>query len=349
MVDVTKPADPALTLKDIADAAGLSVAAVSKVVNNREGVSEATRERVLRIMDEMGYAGRAGKGSSNRPEQISIVIPDRYITNDHFYGEIVQAVLDKAKGLGIAAELNIVPTHGGYDPNYDIFRGSIPKAVVFIGMDEPFYLDRAASDSIPAVILNGVDKTMSIPSVSPDYYYGAWAATRHLLELGHRDILHVTHPYRETLKLRLQGFLAAMEAYGVKVDQSQHVLDLGDPNALNLTAADKIVKVLSCRNPRPTALFCATDMAALGAIQAVEQLGLYVPEDLSVVGFDGLPLGAHSKPPLTTVRIERAELGEVAIDVLLERFSGSSTSTKRLALGAVLVERASSAPVKISK
>lgn len=344
MTQVTKPAEPVLTLKDIANAAGLSIAAVSKVVNNREGVSSSTRERVLRIMEEMGYAGRAGKGTASRPDQISVVIPERYITNDHFYGEIVQAVLDKAKGLSIAAELSIVPTHAGHDPDFDIFRGATPGAVVFIGMEETFYLDRATSAGIPAVVLNGIDKTMSVPSVSPDYYYGAWAATKYLLELGHRDIVHVTHPYRETIRLRLQAFCAALESSGIAVDPDQHILDLGDPSALSLSANERIVNFLKARKERPSALFCANDLAALGAIQAAEHLGLSVPNDISVIGFDGLPLGAHAKPSLTTVRIERAELGEVAVDLLLERYNDAHVSTKRLSLGVTLVQRGSTAP-----
>lgn len=346
MTTLMKPVESVLTLKDIANAAGLSIAAVSKVVNNREGVSSTTRERVLRIMEEMGYAGRAGKGTASRPDQISIVIPDRYITNDHFYGEIVQSVLDKAKGSSIVPELSIVPTHSGYDPNFDIFRGEIPRAVIFIGIEEPLLLDKMTSAGVPAVLLNGIDKTMSVSSVSPDYYYGAWAATQHLLELGHRDIVHITHPYRETIRLRQRGYCGAMESYGIEVNPDRHILDLGDPNALNLSANDKIARYLEARDDLPTALFCVNDMTALGAIQAVEQLGMSVPNDISVIGFDGLPLGAHSRPSLTTVRIERAELGEVAVDLLLERYADVRRSTKRLALEVNLVQRASTAPAR---
>lgn len=337
-IQVQHQPPPEPTLKNIADLAGVSVAAVSKVLNNREGVGVATRDKVLRIADELGYRGRSGRQIGS----VSVLTLEQYVSNDAFYGDILASI-------GVAGPAN------GLDVSIRVFRdlgemlapGQVAsgQAVLLVGVDHPDLIDAIASSGAQAAIVNGMDPTMRLPSVAPDYLYGARAATRHLLELGHRDIVHVTHPWRESLSRRVAGFRSALEEAGIPFDPARHVLDLGAPRNINLGARDVVETWLAQGHPMPSAFFCVNDLVALGVMQAVHQRGLSVPEDVSVIGFDGLALGTYASPPLTTIRSDRSALGRIAVELLAARLADPSAPVQRISVGVeVVVRRSTAAP-----
>ncbi|MGA1834523.1 LacI family DNA-binding transcriptional regulator [Rhizobium wenxiniae] len=331
------------TLKDIAEAAGISVTAVSKVLNNRGGVSVGNRERVLKIVEDLGYRGRGGKSSA--PDRVAIVMLDRYVTNNAFFSEIVDGVLEAAEMNGIVADVSVVTSEriaAGHDTK--LWEGS-PHGSILIGLDRKEAIDLVQRAGIPSVIVNGMDRSMRISSVSPDYHFGGWAATQRLLELGHRDIVHVTHPHRESIKRRLDGFRDALEEFGICFDPRNHVLDLGNADLISVNARAVIEQFLAERQTLPTALFCVADIVAIAAIQATRGLGYSVPDDISVIGFDDLSIGAHSSPPLDTVRIDRRQLGRIAVKTLVEKLSGGDLAVKRINVGVELVVRESVTPI----
>lgn len=330
----TTPPEP--TLKDIADRAEVSVGAVSKVLNNREGVGPATRDKVLRIAEELGYRGRSGRQQG----RVFVITLERYVVNDAFYGDV----------------LNSIGTAGaacGMDVSISVFRsieeilapGKLPQGhpLLLVGVDDPALVDAVVALGCPAVIVNGMDPSMRLPSVAPDYLYGAAMATRHLLDLGHRDIVHVTHPWRESLRRRLAGFRAALEAEGVAFDPARQILDLGSPANISLSARDLVEQWLDAGNPLPSAFFCVNDLVALGVIQAVQGRGLTVPGDVSVIGFDGLSLGNLSAPPLTSIRSDRQALGRIGIDMLASLVADPAVPLQRISVGVELVVRRSTA------
>lgn len=338
-------ADPlAPTLKDIAAASGLSVAAVSKVLNERKGVSAESRARVLRVIEELGYRGRAGRAApAGQGGSATLVTLDRYLTSNNFYGEIIRGILEGAAAAGIRIDIDIGSSAGAATADASMFANASPNAVVLVGIDSPDIIDRIAALGCPAVIVNGMDSHMRIPSVSPDFYFGGYAATRHLLDLGHRDIVHVTHVYRKSISLRLEGFRDALADAGIAFDPARHVLDLQDSLAISLDARPRIADWLAKTKRRPTALFCVADIVALAALQAASGLGIRVPEDLSIMGFDGLPIGAHASPPLTTMIIDRYEIGRIAVRLLQERLAGAEGAAQRIATGVQLIVRRSTA------
>ncbi|MGQ9371176.1 LacI family DNA-binding transcriptional regulator [Azospirillum sp. ST 5-10] len=341
-MDLKEDAGP--TLKDLADAAGLSVAAVSKVLNNREGVSALNRRRVMRLAEEMGYRGRGGRPQVRPPiDGVTIVTLDRYVTNNTFYSEIVAGVLEEARAAELPADIRIVASAAIAAGDVGQLWRERPKAAILVGLDRREIIDAVCAEEIPAVIVNGMDRTMRLSSVSPDNHFGGWAATRHLLDLGHRDIVHVTHTHRESIKRRLDGFRDALEEAGIAFRPDRHVLDLGDPNLISIEAESVVGRFLTARDPLPTAFFCVADIVALATIQALQAHGLAVPGDVSVIGFDDLAVAAHATPPLTTMRIDRAELGRVSVRLLMERAAGIKVSVKRIGLGVELVERQSTA------
>jgi DNA-binding LacI/PurR family transcriptional regulator len=336
---MTSPSN--ITLKDIAEAAGVSVAAVSKVLNNREGVGEATRARVLGIMDELGYRGRSGR--MGQMEAVQLLTLEQYVANDAFYGDILAAITAASGSVGL--DIGLTVHRNLADIAAAVRGGAVDGPVLLMGVDHPDIVEALCSRKLPAAIVNGMDRTMRLPSVSPDYHFGAWAATRHLIELGHSKILHVTHPYRESIRRRIDGFRNAMEEAGLGFAPEHHLLDLGTPANISLAAKDVVLARLQ-QGDLPTALFCMNDMVAIGAMQAVQSMGLSVPDDISIIGFDGLPLGGYATPQLSSVRSDRAALGRIGVALLAEKLATPTAATQRVTVGVELLKRKSTAALR---
>lgn len=333
------------TLKDIASAAGLSVAAVSKVLNNREGVSQASRDRVMKIMADLGYRGRGGRLTSEPLREATVLTLGRYVMNDSFYGEMLSGIVETGNAVGVSIDVKIVSDGDGSRTLEQLFPNGLPKAFMLMGIDGASLIDEIVASGVPSVLVNGMDRSMRIASVAPDYHFGGAMATRHLLELGHTKLLHVTHPYRESIRRRIDGFRNAIEEAGLQFDAGRHILDLGSPALLTIEAREVIFEHLAGVDELPTGIVCINDIVAIAAIQAIEARGLSVPEDISVVGFDDLPAGAHASPALTTIRTDRRELGRISVRLL--QTSAELVACQRIAVGTKLIKRGSTcAPAK---
>ncbi|MBF9232448.1 LacI family DNA-binding transcriptional regulator [Microvirga alba] len=340
-----KPAMP--TLHDIARAAGVSVASVSKVLNNRPGVSEESRRRVLDIAGELGYLGRAGRASRSAVNSVTIVTLSRYFSDSQFYEEIFQGIMEEADARSLDTDVRLLPSDGpGAEVDVsDIFRNGLPGSILLLGLDQPAIVEQVVASGVPAVIINGLDPTMRLSSISPDNRFAGWLATQRLLEVGHREIVYITLPLRLSLRRRLDGFRDAMESVGITFDPDRHVIDLDKEKVADFEtriAIDRAFK--SGRLKETTAFLCSTDIIALGVLQSLEARGLSVPSDYSVIGFDDMTIALHSRPPLTTMRIDRVELGRQGIAMLMEQIANPNTSPRRVAMAVPLIERATVGP-----
>lgn len=337
-----KPPVSSPTLKDVAAAAGLSIAAVSKVFNNREGVSAANRALVIKIAEELGYKGISGRvANAGHIQQALVATLDKYVTNDAFYGQIIDALLEQAKAENIAIELAIITQDDIERQDFSLLTSSGPDAIFLVGLDNPPILEHVHAYNHPTVLVNGMDSSMSLSSVSPDNYFGGREVTRRFLDLGHREIVHVTHPYRESFRRRLAGFREALEAEGIEFCAERHVFDVGAPENLSLSCYEKVAAFLKKRDPMPSAIFCANDMVALGVLRAIETLSLKVPDDISVIGFDALSVSAHASPPLSTMQINGYEMACQAVRMLLDMAQSENKTARRMSLGVRYIERAS--------
>lgn len=335
------------TLRDIARAAQVSVATVSKTLNQRDGVSDRNRERVLRAVESVGYQRREPRPEAGRAvAETMIVTYDTYASSDQFYGEILRGLLIEGESHGIRMEMALLSPEDARRTRSasDLFPRGSPASVLFVGLDQPHLLDAVAALGCPTVIVNGMDPKMRIGSVAADYYFGAWIATRHLIDQGHRDIIHVTHPYRRSFALRLQGFREALAEAGIAFDMDRHVIDLGGPEMMNLRGRETIERHIDRHGLSCTAFFGASDIVALAVMQALASRGISVPDQCSVIGFDDLPICNHSAPPLTSMHTDRAEIGRAAIRMLIAQASNPERGVQRLSLGVDLIERQSVAP-----
>nr|WP_272210286.1 substrate-binding domain-containing protein [Marinicella sp. W31]MDC2876151.1 substrate-binding domain-containing protein [Marinicella sp. W31] len=175
----------------------------------------------------------------------------------------------------------------------------------------------------------------------PDHYYGSYMATRHLIEKGHKRFLHVGHIFRDTVVQRMDGMKHALNEAGIAFDQQRDFLDTGSADLTSYDAAGAIQRMLDEKRFDHTAIVCASDTLAMGTIQALISAGLRVPDDVSVIGFDDLPFSAHCEVPLTTMHIERGEMGRIGIKMLVEQMTGKLVSKSRVGMTMSLVERMS--------
>lgn len=332
------PAD-ALTLSQLAELAGVSVATVSKVVNGRSEVGSGTRALVESLIQEHGF--RRQRRRIRPAGLIEVVFHE--LAGDYPI-EIVKGVQSVVRRHGLSVVLSElggrhVPGHRWVE---DVLsRRPTGLITVFSGPTEE-QRARLATREVPLVVLDPAgDPGRGVPSVGSTNWSGGLEATRHLLELGHRRIAMITGPeFALSSRARLDGFRAAMDGAGVPVDP-----ELICQGAFQIDDGVAHTRRLMTLPEPPTAIFAANDGQAVGIYHAAYELGLHIPTDLSVVGFDDMPPCRWAIPPLTTVRQPLVEMGATAATMLIGLAEGEPIQ-RRVELGTELVIRGSTARLR---
>ncbi|MFK4109583.1 LacI family DNA-binding transcriptional regulator [Streptomyces sp. NPDC002176] len=327
------------TLAEIAREAGVSAPTVSKVLNGRADVSAATRTRVEELLRTHGYRRR--RAEVTRSPLIDLVFHE---LESAWAMEVIRGVENVARDAGLSVVLS--ESAGRLTPGRtwaDQVAGRRPHGVILVlsGLDES---QRAllTSRSVPFVVMDPAgDPGADVPSVGATNWQGGLAATRHLIDLGHTRIGAIGGPSRMMCaRARLDGYRSALESAGLPADPA--LIREGD---FHHESGHRLGLDLLGRPDRPTAVFAGNDLQALGLYEAARELGLRVPEDVSVVGFDDLPVARWVGPPLTTVRQPLTEMAEAAARLVLELGRGEQRERKatRLELATSLVVRSSTA------
>jgi LacI family transcriptional regulator len=336
-----KPRRP--TSADVAALAGVSRTTVSFVLNERTDVaiSQSTRRRVRDAARRLGYHPHspARQLAGGRSQTLGLVLRQ---TPEHVAGDALLAeTLRGLAGAARAADYRVIveplaPGNGSYD---EMLRSRQTDGLIVSGprVDDPA-LPRLVEDGFP-IVLQGSLPGLGSPSVDVDNFAGARLATEHLIELGHRTIGCITNaPLAYTAaRERLDGYHAAIRSAGLPADD-----DLVAEAEFDASSGRRAMAGLLESVP-VTAVFVASDVVALGAYAAIHDAGLGCPDDVSVVGFDDIPLAAFFDPPLTTVRVPAHDLGLAAGSALLDRIEGRPVPTRTL-LPTELVVRSSTAP-----
>ncbi|MFI5755595.1 LacI family DNA-binding transcriptional regulator [Streptomyces sp. NPDC051569] len=325
-----------VTLAQVASQAGVSLSTVSKVLNGRPDVSASTRSRVEELLDEHGY-----RRSAPTPPESPLIEIVFHELDSTWSMELIKGVQNVAEEAGASVVLTVTGTR--HSPGADWVEGVLrrrPLGVVLVFSTLPDDLKKKLwSRAIPFVIIDPAgDPEPDVPSVGSANWAGGVAATRHLIDLGHRRIAVITGPEDMLCSLaRLDGFRSAMGMAGLDADSALvrfgdfHVAS-GHAHAMDLLRAPD----------RPTAIFAGSDLQALGVLEAARVLGLQVPEDLSVVGYDDIPPARWSSPALTTVHQPLTRMAEEAARMLL-RLRSSDQANSRIEFGTRLVVRNSTA------
>jgi LacI family transcriptional regulator len=329
-----------VTIAHIAKEAGVSAPTVSKVINGRPEVAPETRRRVERLLHEHGYTRRAA-GPDGSAGMIDLVFAE---LESPWAMELVRGVESVAGEAGASVVITVLHSHAEPGRDWlDRMAARRTDGVILVGsrLSSRQY-GQLGARSIPFVVVDPEGEPPGdASSVGATNWNGGLAATRHLLDLGHRRIGMITGPAGMLCsRARVDGYRAALETMGVEVDPE--LIRQGD--FLVGSGREQGHALLSLDDP-PTAVFSGSDLQAFGVLEAARRLGLRVPDDLSVVGFDDLPLARSAWPPLTTVHQPLLEMAALAARMVLGVSGGDTREPRRVELATDLVVREStSAP-----
>ncbi|MFB6552782.1 LacI family DNA-binding transcriptional regulator [Streptomyces sp. NPDC056405] len=331
-----------VTLSTIASAAGVSVSTVSKVLNGRSDVSTDTKDRVESVMDRLGYQRRPAR---RRGAVIDLVLNEL----DSLWSiEIIRGVDEVLHAAGASVVLSAV--HGRSSDTREWIDQMAARrsngAILVVSDLTPQQRRRLTAMDVPFVLVDPVGSVDAlVPTVGATNWAGAVSATEHLIELGHTRIAHLAGP-RQVLcsRARADGFRATMEQAELPVPEGW--TPNGEFN--DDSGRREMTRLLDLAHQQgqqpPTAVFAASDLQALGAFEVLRARGYAIPEEVSVVGFDDLPVARWTHPPLTTVRQPLLDMAAMAANTLLRIIDGEPAEHLRLELATQLTVRGSTAP-----
>ena len=309
----------------MAKLAGVSRTTVSFVLNNVPGVkiTEETRQRVLDAARELDYYPTAAARSlaSGKTQRIGLILGEgqERLAADAFLPAFLQGVTASVHRRGYLLVLQLAEDVASHEAYTRLIREQQVDGLILSGprSDDPL-LSELAEDRFP-LILHGRLDDCDLPYVDVDNKAGAYQAVVHLIGLGHRRIAFISNaPYSYSgAQERLAGYKQALTEHDIPLDES--LIQKG--GFLPETGQAAMEKVLALPD-RPTALFAASDVMAIGAMSAIRAAGLRIPDDVAVVGFDDIFLAAHTQPPLTTIRVPAYGLGWTGADVLISLIEG---------------------------
>ncbi len=332
---------PRVQQRDIAERAGVSVSTVSRVLNQVEGVSEEARARVLAAAAELGYEpGQPATRTALR--HVMLFRPWPKISLDTFYADVLDGVEAECRRMGARLSYSAVdPAPAGRATILEAIQKGRADGLILVAMDNRAWLEEILALGLGAVLINAWHPLLPVDTFVPDNHIGPRLAVRHLVERGHRRILHVTSLHRPTIRHRCEAYRATLEEAGLPYDPAL-VFDMQDNIGMTTEAAYRhMERFLQADPPDFTAVFCANDATAIGVMRALQESGRRVPADVSVVGYDDLTMAPFLTPPLTTVRIEREELGMLAVQRLADRVANPGLTPVRVELATRLIERES--------
>ncbi|MGF1721379.1 LacI family transcriptional regulator [Vibrio kyushuensis] len=306
---------PMATIKDVAKAAGVSTATVSRALFDSEKVTESTREKVAKAVADIGYSPNVAARHLRRREtnSIMVILPD--ISNS-FFSDVISGVEKVARTAGYKVLLGDL----SHDTNrakdfFDLVPTNQSDGLILLTSDIEHALlkDRQIGSGFPVVMACEYVEDMSLPTVRIDNQSAAGKAIEYLISLGHQNIATVTGPMQNPIcRDRQEGLLEQLKKNGLPFQYSN--MREGD---FSFASGYEHGRTLLEQQDRPTAIFCHNDEMAIGVIKAARDLDIIVPAELSVIGFDNIAFGEYCEPELTTVNQPREDIGKQAMKTLL--------------------------------
>lgn len=329
------------TIKDVALHAGVSVTTVSHVVNDTRHVSKEGRARVEAAIRELGYVPSAVARSlkSNTTRTLGMLTPN---SSNPYFAEIVRVVEDRCFAAGYTLILCNTEDESSRQSVYlkVLAERRIDGLIVVSTGDDEALVSQLRGLPMPTVLLDREIDDPGCDLVETAHMDGGLLAVRHLLSLGHRRIACIGGPVHVSVgEQRIEGWRLALAESGAASSVGALLWRGGFTSQGGYEAMHAILR----DTHRPSAVFVCNDLMAIGALRAVHESGLRVPDDISIVGFDDIELAAYTSPPLTTVAQPKNLIGALAVDMLLERVGGRRRETRKLVLQPELRVRASTA------
>lgn len=331
------------TLADVANHAGVSTMTASRALNGRSGVSQSTRDRVMASSQALGYvANISARGLvGGRMNILGMVVPN---LATQYIGEVVTGAGEAARELGFDLLLYTTSDEVGRERERAVLltNGLVDGILAVLPQNPQNVLGALSKSGMPVVIVDHRGSITDLSAIAVDNYAGARLAMAHLVGLGHRRI-----GFLEGVKdfgcshERLRGYHEGLLKAGIPFDQNLiRPSEFMQPNGFE--AATTLLEQAS----PPTAIFAANDLSAFGAIEAIKERGLRVPDDVSVVGFDDIPMASQIYPALTTVRQPLHQMGASAVNLLASMVAGLNPVAQCINLPTELIVRASTGPIR---
>ena len=335
-----------VTLKDVAEAAGVHISTVSRVLNptRRKMVSNDVATRVIKIAKDMGYSTNpfAYGLRTKKSNTIGVIIPD--LANPIF-PPLIRGIEQRLSQSGYTAIF--ADTHESAEEESVIIKRVLARQVegivIATAQRKSDPLSTSTNNKIPSVLVNRGTENKDVLSVTNDDFYGAQLAVNHLISLGHKRIAHLAGPQSLTTGFqRRKGYLAAMKEHGLDTDKNL-IISCG---SFDFEGGKKGFKKLQNSDAPYTAIFAANDFLALGCYYEMRKKNIICPQDVSIIGYNDMPFSDMFDPALTTIKIDLNKMGNHAAELLLDRLEGQKTKLKSITLRPELVVRESTAPIK---
>lgn len=304
----------AVTIRDVARQAGVSVATVSRVLNSSGPVSPATRERVEAVAEELEYVPHGGARSliTRRTTNLGVVLPDLY---GEFFSQLIRGMDQATRAAGYHLLLSGSHADGAeLAAALRAMRGRVDGLILMSPDITPKELVKVVPTGLPVVLINTeVGENRRFDTLNVDNRGGAYAAVRHLVSMGRRRIgLIGGNPSNHDARERRAGYRQALADAGLEADRGLEV-----ESDFTKAGGQRGARALLAVDGRPTAVFAANDSMAVGALSAFREAGLRVPEDMALAGFDDVPIAQYVVPPLTSVHVDLLRFGERAVETVV--------------------------------
>jgi len=315
-----------LTIREIAKMAGVSPTAVSFVLNNKDGVSEKTRKKVMEVIRYTNFKPNINSKRLFFKKSFNISVVIKHTSSpfvDLFYFEVTKGILKKSKEFGF----NIVFTDIDIDGNSvtfpDIITLNDTDGIIFLQDTEKKVLNKVEEHNIPYIVVDAHSLINGVTSINADYELSAYTATRFLIDNGHTDIAFIGSSYIPEYYLQcFSGFKRALDEAKLLIPSSWIQINAQD-EITSYACMENILKT----DPKPSAVFCAGDIFAIGAINCSKDLGYKVPDEISFIGIDDILLSKYFEPKLTTVSLDTVKMGEIAMELIVKKINGEQVES----------------------
>jgi LacI family transcriptional regulator len=331
-------------ISDVARLSGVSLSTVSLVLNNRPGVSEETRITVIKAANELGYSslGNGGRSPAAQLQTIGMVIKthvNMIPQANPFYSKVMMGIEDTCRNKGIQLLFSTIPVDENNQPvEMPALLNNLPlDGLLLVGAYvNPVFGAHLLQRRIPTVLVDGYSENQDFDSVLSDNFRAAYHAIEYLLDKGHRHIGLVGSDDLSfpSLRERRNGYLRALKERDIP---DSYIASFN----INQTHGFKETTDLLRQNPHITALFCVNDDIASSSLRAAQSLGLKVPDDLSIIGYDDTYLAANTHPALTTLHVDTLSMGRAAVRLLSMRIENPASARMTLLTHPQLIERES--------
>jgi DNA-binding LacI/PurR family transcriptional regulator len=332
-------------MRDVAAAAGVSVSAVSLVVRGKAGVASETRERVWEAISRLGYTVPVSENGRTAAVGLLIERSSMPVIMDIFYGQVIRGFQTEAQRLGYQIILHMFDQAA---ESLEMLRTSLSGEVdgLVVANDgdiTPEMVIQLEAITVPLVLVESYLPGQQLPCVLGDNFTAGYAVMRHLLDLGHRSIAILRGPRKySSLMDRLKGCLAAAAEVGLLIPAEYMPHPVSGHPKKGYVQMQEVLQLPD----RPSAVVAISDKTAFGAMEAIKEAGLRIPQDIAIVSIDGVDESAYTRPPLTSVRIPRAEMGILAMQKLHRLISGEpEVAVKSVVYGELVVRESCGAPL----